>query len=194
MDKPAPSDYPIHELIQRRYSPRAFAPAEVSDADLASLIEAARWAPSCMNEQPWRFVVASRADPWAFSALLSCLDESNRRWADQAGALAFAIAKKTFTRNGKPNAYARYDTGQAVALLSVEATSRGLVVHQMAGFDASRATATLGLPADFEPVTAIALGPPGDPDQLPADLAERERAPRARKPQAELVFRGRFGA
>ncbi len=193
MRKPALTEHPVHEIVRERWSPRAFDSRSVSDSDLASLFEAARWAPSSMNEQPWRFVVATRRDPEAFQAIFGTLAEGNQKWAGQASVLMVVAASRAFARNGKLNRHSLYDTGAAVAWLSAEATARGLVLHQMGGFDRDRAAAVLGIPADYDPVVVVALGYPAPDESLPLEQAERERAPRVRKPQAETVFRGRWG-
>ncbi len=166
----------------------------VPEEALRSLFEAARWAPSCFNEQPWRFLVARRTDPEAHEKLLSCLSEGNQRWAKQAPVLALSVARTTFTRNGKPNRHAFHDVGLAVAQLTLQATTTGLVVHQMAGFDPERARRLHAIPEGFEPVAVLAIGYPGEPDDLPEDLRERERAARSRRPQREFVFTGSWGA
>lgn len=193
MEKPATHDHPIEPLLARRWSPRAFGPRTVTGAELASLLEAARWAPSCFNDQPWSFVVARRSEPEAFERLASLLVETNRAWASKAPLLVLSIARTRFERNGKPNRHAWHDVGLAVQNLIVQATALGLVAHQMAGFDVERARAELALPDGFEPVAMIALGPPGDPADLPDNLRERELAPRTRKPLADLAFAGTFG-
>lgn len=192
MEKPAPAAHPVHELVARRFSPCAFAARPVDPDALRSLFEAARWAPSASNGQPWRFVVATAAEPETLAAFVGALAEGNQRWARAAPVLVFAVTEPT-RGEGKPNLHARYDLGQAVAWLSVEATARGLRVHQMGGFDAERARAAAGIPADLDVVTAIALGHPGDPGGLPDDLRARETAPRQRRPQAEFVFGPRWG-
>src|SRR3954463_9863012 len=131
--KQATSDHPVHELIARRWSPYAFADRAVSDAVLRSLFEAARWAASSYNEQPWSYIVATKADPEAFERLLSCLVEGNQAWARAAPVLALGCTSLHFTRNGKPNAAAVHDLGLASASLTLEATVRSLFVHQMIG-------------------------------------------------------------
>src|SRR5215468_11860774 len=123
----------IHELIARRFSPYAFSPRAVSNEDLCSLFEAARWAASSYNEQPWSYIVAMREDNEEFERLLSCLVEGNQRWASSAPVLVLGIASLNFSRNGKPNRAAIHDLGQASANLTLEATARGLYVHQMIG-------------------------------------------------------------
>ncbi|MCA9523114.1 MAG: nitroreductase family protein [Myxococcales bacterium] len=192
MKKDADTTLPIHELIRGRWSPRAFEPRSLERETLELLFEAARWAASCFNEQPWRFLTARRDDPAGFELLLSTLGESNRRWAANAGALVIGVAKESFTRNDKPNRHARYDLGQAVATLALQAQSIGVVLHQMAGFDPQKVRALSEVPEGYEPLVAIALGYPAEPTSLPDDLQERERAPRTRKPQTDFVFGAHF--
>ncbi len=193
MQKPAPSDFPVHELIRERWSPRAFAVKPVPRDVLRSIFEAARWAPSSNNEQPWAYIVASRDDNASFEKTLSVLVEFNANWAKGAPVLAIAVARLTFAKNNVPNRNAQYDTGAATALLSVEATARGLAVHQMAGFDPEKARQVFGIPAGWEAIAAIAIGYPGDPASLPQPLHDREMAPRTRKPINEFVMAGHWG-
>jgi nitroreductase len=193
MQKPAPSDFPVHELIRERWSPRAFADKPVPPDVLRSIFEAARWAPSSNNEQPWAYIVASRQDKEGFEKMLSVLVEFNANWAKNAPILALAVARLTFAKNNAPNRNAQYDTGAASAMLSVEATAQGLAVHQMAGFDPEKALQVFGIPAGWEPLAAIAIGYPGDPASLPQPLKDREMAPRTRKPIAEFVMAGHWG-
>src|SRR5713226_2396077 len=189
----ATSEYPINELIANRWSPFAFEDRSVSEDDLRSLFEAARWAPSSSNEQPWSYIVATREDKENFEKMLSVLVEFNANWAKNAPVLALAIAKLVFEKNNAPNRNAQYDTGAATALLSVEATSRGLAVHQMAGFDPEKARQAFGIPAGWEAIAAMAIGYPGNPDSLPQRLKDRELAPRTRKPIREFVMTGSWG-
>lgn len=192
-DRTAPAAAPVMEEVARRWSPRAFDERPVSREELRSLFEAARWSASAYNEQPWRFVVASRDDPEGFERLLGCLDEWNGKWAHTAGALVMVAAKTDYTHNGKPNAHARYDAGQAAAWLTAQAASMGLQVHQMAGFHASEARERLGIPDGFEPVTFMAIGRVGDPASLPGSFARMETAPRERRDPSDTIFEGRFG-
>ena len=171
---------PIHELLQKRYSPRAFDGRTVAKETLRTLFEAVRWAPSSFNEQPWRFIVATQEDMAEFERLLSCLVPGNQTWAKNAPVLALSVAKLHFTRNDKPNRHASHDVGLAVAQLVTQATALGLAVHQMAGFDIEVARTTYTIPESFEPVAAIALG----------YSAEEPSASRTRRPQDELVFQG----
>jgi nitroreductase len=184
MRKPAETDHPVSELVRERWSPRAFADGSVAQEDLDSLLEAARWAPSSRNSQPWRFVVARREDEPAFASILGCLVEWNRGWAEGAAALLVACAE---VRDGKGRhlTHAWYDTGQAVAWLTVEATARGLAVHQMGGFSAEAVRLAFALPEGLEAVTVIAIGYPGDPASLPEEYRAAEREPRSRRPQGE---------
>lgn len=192
MLKPAPTNFPVHNLIRERWSPRAFANKPVEPAILASLFEAARWAPSSNNEQPWVYLVATKGDAENFAKTLSVLVEFNAAWAKEAAVLMIAVSRLNF-QNGTPNRNAFYDTGAATALLSVEATARGLAVHQMAGFDPAKAKQVFEIPADCEPIAAIAIGYPGDPESLSQKLRDREVAPRTRNPLSEFVMSGRWG-
>ena len=192
MQKPAPVDAPIHELISHRWSPRAFSDKPVPPQVLRSLFEAARWAPSSNNQQPWAFIVATREDQDNFAKLVGTLVEFNAAWASNAQVLAIAVSNLKFD-NGTPNRNAFYDTGAATALLSLQATAQGLFVHQMAGFDVEKAREVFSIPRDWEPVAAIALGYPGDAQALPGPLRERELAPRTRKPLNEFVMTGGWG-
>lgn len=192
MKNPAASDHPIHDLIRHRWSPRAFADKPVAPEVLRSLFEAARWAPSSSNEQPWAFLVATRDSP-SYAKLLSTLVEFNQMWAKNAPVLAIAVSRLSFARSGQPNRNAFYDTGAAVAHLTMEASTRGLFVHQMGGFDPQKAKELFSIPADWEAIAAFVIGYPGDPQALPESLRERELAPRTRKPLSEFVLSGAWG-
>ena len=194
MQKPAATDHPVHSLIRERWSPRAFSPKAVPPEVLQSLFEAARWAPSSNNEQPWAFIVAAHEDSASHARMLSTLVQSNQAWAGQAPVLVIAVSKLAFARNGNPNRNAFYDTGGAVAYLTTEATARGLFVHQMAGFDPGKAIELFSIPSGWEPIAAFVIGYPGNPDSLPdKPLRERELAPRNRKPLSEFVMSGSWG-
>ncbi len=192
MEKPADTDYPIHDLLKRRWSPRAFSDKPVAPETLRSLWEAARWAPSCFNEQPWYFLVATKQDRADYDRLLACLNEGNAAWAGHAPVLMVSVARTAFQANGEPNRHALHDVGQAVANLTLQATALGLFVHQMAGFFPEKVRRAFAVPEGFEPVAAIALGYPGDPTALPEKLRQRELAPRSRRPLADFVFSGRW--
>lgn len=193
MKNPAPTEYPVHEFIRERWSPRAFSEKEIAPADLRSLFEAARWAPSSSNEQPWAFIVATRDDKENFTKALQPLVEFNANWATHAYVLGFAISELAFAKNNAPNRNAQYDTGAAMAWLTVEATARGLFVHQMAGFDPETAREVFEIPAAWDAIAAFAIGHPGDPASLPQPYRDRESSPRKRKPIREFVMTGTWG-
>jgi len=192
-DKKATPDHPIHELLAERWSPYAFDSRPVPEADLRSLFEAARWAPSSYNEQPWRYLVATKDDPEQFQRLLSCLVDANQVWAKAAPVLALGVVSLRFALNAKDNRAAVHDLGLAAGNLLVEATARGLFVHQMIGILPDKARTTYGIPEGFEAWTAMAIGYRGDATGLPDRLRERDLAPRQRKPLREFVFSGRWG-
>ncbi|MBW2543029.1 MAG: nitroreductase family protein [Deltaproteobacteria bacterium] len=188
MIKHAVTEYPVQDFIARRWSPYGFANREVSEADLRSLFEAARWAASSFNEQPWSYIVATRAQETEFSRLLSCLVEANQEWAKAAPILALGVTTHQFARNGKPNRVALHDLGLATGNLVAEATARGLSVHQMGGILQDRAREIYGIPDGSEAVTGMAIGYASDPDSLPEEIRRRDLSPRTRKPQREFVF------
>ena len=193
MEKLAETQVPIHEVIGKRWSPRAFAPRSVEPEKLVSVFEAARWASSASNEQPWAFVLAASDDPKNYEGMLGVLVDFNRGWANQAPVLILTLAHTQFEKDGRPNRHAFYDLGQAAANLSLQATALGLVTHPMAGFDAEAARQRFAVPVGWEPVSVIALGYPGDPDSLNETLRQRELAQRKRKPLRSLVFSGTWG-
>ena len=193
-DKTAKATHPIHELIARRWSPRAFADKPVEPAKLRQLFEAARWAASSFNEQPWRFFLARREDEARFEQALSCLVEGNQAWARHAPVLILTAIRTRFTRNDKPNRVALHDLGLAMGNLSIQATELGLVLHQMAGVELERVREVYAVPEGFEPQTAAAVGyPTDDLSRLPENLRDAERAARTRMAFEEFVFAGRFG-
>src|SRR5436309_6122679 len=170
----AVTDYPINDLIAKRWSPYSFANRSVSDEDLRSLFEAARWAPSSYNEQPWSFIVAKKEDAEEFARVLSCLVEANQRWAGEASVLILGITRLNFQRNGKPNRAAVHDLGLAACCLVLEATARGLSAHQMIGIVPEKVREIYSVPDDCEPMTAIAIGYAGDRNDLPEELRARD--------------------
>jgi nitroreductase len=192
--KLAKTDHPVQAAIAGRYSPYAFADRKVSRDDLYSIFEAARWAPSSYNEQPWSYVVATRDVPDEYARLLSCLIEGNQAWAKAAPVLALGVVRTRFARNDKPNPAARHDLGQASAYLTFEATARGLAVHQMIGILPDRARELYAIPDHSEALTGIAIGYAADPSQAGEPYRQRDEAPRTRKPLEEFVFVGRYGS
>lgn len=195
-DRRADARFPLHDLVALRWSPRAFADRPVAREQLGALFEAARWAPSCFNDQPWSFVVGVKGadDGDAWKKVFDVLVPANQAWAQHAPVLALSIARTVFAFNGKHNRHALYDTGAAAMNLTVQAQALGLVVHQMGGFDVEKARAAFALPANNDPIAAMAIGYAGDASALPPDLAQRELAPRARRELGATFFGGTFGA
>jgi nitroreductase len=191
--KQAAPDHPIHELIARRWSPYCFADRPVTKDDLRSLFEAARWAPSSYNEQPWSYLVATKENREAFDRVLSCLVEGNQPWAKAAPALALGCTSLRFARNGQPNAAAIHDLGLASANVCMEATARGLCVHQMIGILPDKAREVFRIPEGVQPVTGLAIGYAADPNMAPEKFRDRDLAARQRKPLREFVFDGQWG-
>jgi nitroreductase len=191
--KRAQNNHPIHDLIAERWSPYAFSLKPVEAEKLQSLMEAARWAASSFNAQPWSFVVATRQHPEQFEQLMSVLIPFNQDWVRNTPVLVFSVAKLTFDHNGQPNRHALHDTGMALSNLMVQATALGLYVHGMAGFDVEKGRQVLALPEGYEPVAAFAIGYLGNPQDLPEMLRERHQAKRERKPLESFVFSGKFG-
>jgi nitroreductase len=191
--KQATTDHPVHALVANRFSPYAFADRDVTAEDLRSIFEAARWAPSSYNEQPWAYIVATRDGLADYERVLSCLVEPNQAWAKAAPVLALGIARTTFTRNDKSNAAALHDLGAASAHLSFEATARGLSVHQMIGIVPDRAREAFQIPDHSEALTGLAIGYASDPAQAPDPYRARDEAPRERKALDTFVFSGNYG-
>lgn len=189
MIKKASTEHPIHEVIENRWSPYKFLPDRlIPREDLLSLLEAARWAPSSYNEQPWRFIIAPKEEKKEFEKLLSCLVKANQDWAKNSSILMLGITHLTFDRNGKENKAAMHDLGAAVSHLSFEATIRGISVHQMIGIKPQKAKEMYAIPEEYEVLIAFALGYP-DLNKVATDpLAIRDKTPRARKTISEIVF------
>jgi nitroreductase len=186
-DRTARTDAPVLDVIADRWSPRIYDPHSPVDEDaLHSALEAARWAPSAFNRQPWRFLVTRRGSA-SHRAVLEALVEFNRGWAQDAGALVVVLAE-TVGEDGRPLAEARYDAGQAAAYLTLQAHADGLVVHQMSGFDQAAVSHAFGLGTDLTPLTVIAVGTPGDAAGADEAVLARENAPRTRRPVTESVL------
>lgn len=193
MDKTAETQFPLHDLLKRRWSPRAFSEQPVGPDMLLTLLEGARWAPSSSNEQPWRFVVATKQEPADYDRLLACLLEGNRKWAYRAPVLMLSVARMDFEEDGRPNRHAFHDVGLATENLLLQVSALGLVAHPMAGFVIEKARADLKIPSGYEPVAMIAVGYPGELSALPDYLQQRELKPRERKPLTEIAFSGQWG-
>ena len=180
-------DTKLHDSLKNRWSPRSFLNRKVDDNIIKTLLEAARWAPSSMNEQPWHYFYACK-DETGFDKMLDCLVPQNREWAKNASVLLLSVAKKNFSFKSKPNRHALHDTGASNASLAIQAASMGMQAHQMGGFNMEKTLEVFNLSIDeYEPVSFIAVGYPGDPDNLSEELRERELAPRQRKSLDEIV-------
>ena len=185
--KHAPDVAGVHEPILRRWSPRVYSDKQVPAEELKKLFEAARWAASSSNEQPWRFILGRRDDE-TYKKIFNALVEFNQSWAKTAPVLVLSIAKKTFAKDGSPNRFHLHDTGAATANLALQATAVGLHTHSMAGFDAEQLRASFAIPSDYEIGAVTAVGYFGDPQVLPEHLRKMEVSPRQRKPLQEFVF------
>jgi nitroreductase len=195
MKKPATTQVPIHDLIAGRWSGRAYDPARpVGGAQLVALLEAARWAPSCYGDQPWRLVVWNKgADAAAWQAAFDTLAPGNQGWVKDAPLLVLVCADTLFNHNGQPNRWAQYDTGAAAENLCLQAEALGLMAHQMGGFDPDRARAVAVVPEQFTLMAMIAVGYPADPAGFSEEVRERETSPRKRLSLDELFFAGEWG-
>ena len=184
------SEYPINPLILSRWSPRSMTGEELGDDDIMSLFEAARWAPSSFNNQPWRFIYAKRnTEHW--DRLFNLLVDVNKTWAKNAALLAVVISRKNFEFNEKPARTHQFDTGSAWENLALEASSRGIVAHGMQGFDYEKAKTELGIPADFEVMAMIAIGKRGPKENLPTELQDKEK-PNDRKALKDIIMEGTY--
>ncbi|MCH7972372.1 MAG: nitroreductase family protein [Bacteroidetes bacterium] len=174
----------LNELIEKRYSPYSFSDRQIEKETIYKLFDAARFSPSSYNEQPWRFIVASKSNEETYNNILETLVDANREWAKQASVLILAISQNEFSKNGKKNYHADYDLGQSVAYLTLKATEQDIYVHQMAGFSREKAVELFNIPEGFIPVTAIALGYKNEND---------EGKIKQRKELSEIVFENSFG-
>lgn len=184
------TEYPINPLILNRWSPRSMTGEELDDDDIMSLFEAARWAPSSFNNQPWRFIYAKRnTEHW--HRLFNLLVDANKTWVKNAALLAVVISRKNFEFNEKPARTHQFDAGSAWENLALEASSRGIVAHGMQGFDYEKAKAELGIPADFEVMAMIAIGKRGPKENLPTELQDKEK-PNDRKALKDIIMEGTY--
>lgn len=194
LEKQAASAYPLHDIIGSRWSPRYFSSQPVPKDKIGAMLEAARWAASSRNEQPWRFIVVTADQADLHDRFVGTLMEGNQKWAKDAPVLILGVAKRNWDHNGQPNNYAWYDLGQAVSALALQGIAEGVYIHQMGGFRKDDARAAFAIPEEFEPVVAIAAGYPGVIDEAPEEIRQRELSPRSRKPLNELVHGGDWGA
>lgn len=192
MEKSTELEVPLLEAIQIRRSKRAYTDRAIEPEKIQSLFEAARWAPSSSNEQPWVYIYATKDQPELWQKLFDTLNDGNKIWAQHAPLLVMSLIRKNFVRNEKPNGSARYDLGAANALLSLQATHLGLNVHQMGGFDKLRAMENLNVPDTHEVAVMMAIGYSGDPETLPENLKLREISPRERYTQNSFVMNKTF--
>lgn len=192
--KVAKPDHPVLPVIAERWSPYAYDPRPVEREKLLSCLEAARWAASSYNEQPWTYILAERTDAAEFAKVLGCLAEANQGWAKNAGVLLLGIVSKFFSRNNTPNRVCEHDLGLASGNMVLQAAALGLQGHQMAGIEPSKIRATFKVPEGYEPWTAIALGYPANVQPGTSDpLGQRDLVPRGRKKLSEIVISGTWG-
>lgn len=192
MEKSSSIEHPVLELIKKRRSIRAFSNEPIAADKICSLFEATRWAPSSSNEQPWVYIYATREQPELWNKMFDCLNEGNKIWVKDAPLLILSLARKEFTHYGSANAHAMYDLGGANSFLSLQAVEMGLQVRQMAGFNHLKAVESFNIPNLYDVGVFIAVGYPGDPDNLPEKLKQRELAPRERFLQQEFVMNKSF--
>ncbi len=193
--KPAQTSRPIHDLLARRWSTRAFDAAKpVTREQLTTLLEAGRWAPSCNGDEPWRYLVWDRArDPEGFQKAFDCLSDNNKKWVKNVPLLMLSCAGSNFAATGKPNRWTQHDTGAASLSIALQADVLGLAAHQMGGFDAEKARAAFGIPAEYMPMAMIAIGYQAAADVLDEETKKKELTPRSRKPLGEKFFEGGWG-
>lgn len=195
-DRLAVTSIPIHNLMARRWSPRAYdASKRVSRQQLTALLEAGRWAPSCNGDEPWRYLIWDRErDPEGFQKAFDCLSENNKKWVKNVPLLMLSCAGSNFQATGKPNRYTQHDTGAASSFIALQAVELGLVVHQMGGYDAEKARAAFNIPAEYTPMAMIAVGyQAASPEILDDETKAKELRPRGRKPLPERFFEGGWG-
>jgi nitroreductase len=191
--KPATTSVELHPLLANRWSPVCFRSEPLTKTQIAQLCEAARWAPSSYNDQPWSFLLAPRDDQAAFGKLLGCLAEANQVWAREAGLLVLAVAQTTLKKTGNPNKFGLHDTGMATISMVLQAEALGLKAHAMGGYNAAQTRALYAIPETHEPAAVIAIGHPGESATLPPDLRKREEGARIRQPLSQMAFTGKFG-
>ena len=194
-DRKAQTHVPINELLAERWSPRAYDVSRpISREQLAALLEAARWAPSCNGDEPWRYLIFDRnRDPEGWQKAFDCLSENNRKWVKNVPVLLLSCGVSIFEHSGKPNRYGQHDTGAASVCLALQGSAMGLAVHQMGGYDAQKARAAFDIPEEYTPMAMIAVGYQASPDVLDEETKAKELKPRSRKPLETHFFEGGWG-
>jgi nitroreductase len=194
MKKPAITEQPIHSILSDRWSSRAYDPDQlVSQESFLSLMEAARWSPSCMGEQPWQFISFHKKDATSWTQALNCLSVGNQNWAMDASILILACARQSFSNNEKPNRWNQYDTGAACENICLQATSLGLVAHQMGGFDVEKSRQLFQIPGQYDLMSFIAIGYPLAEEKISAEALVKEKEARKRKPLREIFYTNQWG-
>lgn len=194
-ERKAITSVPIHDLLARRWSPRAFdARRSVTREQLTVLLEAGRWAPSCNGDEPWRYLIWDRTrDPQGWQKAFDCLSDNNKKWVKNVPLLMLSCAGSIYGHNGKPNRWGQHDTGAASVSMALQAVAMGLMVHQMGGFDVEKARAAFNIPAEYTPMAMIAIGYQAEPDILDEETKAKELKPRGRKPLVERFYEGGWG-
>ena len=194
MKKPAITEQPIHSILSDRWSSRAYDPDQlVSQESFLSLMEAARWSPSCMGDQPWQFITFHKKDATSWTQALNCLSVGNQNWAMDASILILACARQSFSNNEKPNRWNQYDTGAACENICLQATSLGLVAHQMGGFDVEKSRQLFQIPGQYDLMSFIAIGYPLAEEKISAEALVKEKEARKRKPLREIFYTNQWG-
>lgn len=194
MKKPAITEQPIHSILSDRWSSRAYDPDQlVSQESFLSLMEAARWSPSCMGDQPWQFITFHKKDATSWTQALNCLSVGNQNWAMDASILILACARQSFSNNEKPNRWNQYDTGAACENICLQATSLGLVAHQMGGFDVEKSRQLFQIPGQYDLMSFIAIGYPLAVEKISAEALVKEKEARKRKPLREIFYTNQWG-
>jgi len=194
MKKPAITEQPIHSILSDRWSSRAYDPDQlVSQESFLSLMEAARWSPSCMGDQPWQFITFHKKDATSWTQALNCLSVGNQNWAMDASILILACARQSFSSNQKPNRWSQYDTGAACENICLQATSLGLVAHQMGGFDVEKSRQLFQIPSQYDLMSFIAIGYPLAIEKISAEALVKEKEARKRKPLREIFYTNQWG-
>lgn len=194
LKKPAITEQPIHAILADRWSSRAYDAAQfVSEESILSLMEAARWSPSCMGDQPWQFLIFNKKDATSWTQALNCLSIGNQNWAMDASILILACARQNFLSNEKPNRWNQYDTGAACENICLQATSLGMAAHQMGGFDVEKTRQLFQIPSQYDLMSFIAIGYPLSTEKVSAEVLAKEKEPRKRKSLREIFYINQWG-